>query len=291
MKLQGLTLTREDVRSAFLILLGTAINGIGFSFITYPNSIVAGGVTGVAQIINHFTGWPVGMVSIAINIPLFVVAWRVFGLRFLLASLLGMLSSSVFIDLFNLLDICLTDDLLLAAIYGGLVKGFGLGLVYSTGGTTGGADIGARMLRRRYPYINFGTISLSLDAAVVLCYALAIQKLDAAMYTVITMFVSSRIVNLVLYGAMNSSVCYIITIRPREIAEAVGESLHRGATLLKAEGAYTGEERFVVLCVIKQRQIAELKKIINRIDERSFVIVTSSHEIFGKNFSSIASLD
>lgn len=289
--MKKLTVTREDAQSSLMIVLGTAINAVGFSFITYPNSIVAGGVTGIAQIINHFTALPVGMVSIAMNIPLFLVAWRMFGLRFLLLSLLGMVSSSVFIDLFNMLGLCLTDDLLLAAVFGGLVKGFGLGLVYKTGGTTGGADIGARMLRRRYPYINFGTLSLSLDAAVVLCYALSIGKLDAAMYTVITMFASSRVVNLVLYGAMNSSVCYIITIKPREIAEAVSESLHRGATLLKAEGAYTGEERFVVLCVIRRREIAEVKKIITRIDSRSFVIVTSSHEIFGKNFSNIASQD
>ena len=289
--MKKLTVTREDAQSVLMVVLGTAINAVGFSFITYPNSIVAGGVTGIAQIINHFTALPVGMVSMVMNIPLFIIAWRMFGLRFLLLSLLGMVSSSLFIDLFNLFGLCLTDDLLLAAVFGGLVKGFGLGLVYKTGGTTGGADIGARMLRRKYPYINFGTLSLSLDAAVVLCYALSIGKLDAAMYTVITMFASSRVVNLVLYGAMNSSVCYIITIKPREIAEAVGESLHRGATLLKAEGAYTGEERFVVLCVIRRREIAEVKKIIHRIDSRSFVIVTSSHEIFGKNFSNIASQD
>ncbi len=289
--MKKLTVTREDAQSVLMVVLGTAINAVGFSFITYPNSIVAGGVTGIAQIINHFTALPVGMVSMVMNIPLFIIAWRMFGLRFLLLSLLGMVSSSLFIDLFNLFGLCLTDDLLLAAVFGGLVKGFGLGLVYKTGGTTGGADIGARMLRRKYPYINFGTLSLSLDAAVVLCYALSIGKLDAAMYTVITMFASSRVVNLVLYGAMNSSVCYIITIKPREIAEAVSQSLHRGATLLKAEGAYTGEERFVVLCVIRRREIAEVKKIITRIDSRSFVIVTSSHEIFGKNFSNIASQD
>lgn len=289
--MQKLRFTREDARAALMVILGTAINAVGFSFITYPNSIVAGGVTGMAQIVNHFTALPVGAVSVVLNIPLFVFAWRMFGIKFILLSLLGLLSSSLFIDLFNMLGLCLTDDLLLAAIFGGLVKGFGLGLVYKPGGTTGGADIGARMLRRRYPYINFGTLSLALDAAVVICYAISVQKLDAAMYTVITMFVSSRVVNLVLYGAMNSSVCYIITIKPREIAEAVGESLHRGATLLKAEGAYTGEERFVVLCVIRRREIAEVKKIIHRIDSRSFVIVTSSHEIFGKNFSNIASQD
>lgn len=284
-------ITREDIRAFLIILLGTAIGGAGFSFFTFPNDIVSGGFTGIAQIINHLTGLPVGALTIVFNVPLFILAWKKFGLKFILASLVGMLSSSLFIDLFNALNLALTNDLLLAAIYGGLIKGFGYGLVYTTGATTGGSDIVARMLRRRYPYINFGTIALCLDAVVVLIFALVVQKFDSAMYTIIAMFVSSRIVNLVLYGTMNSSVCYIVTIHPRQIAQAIGDSLHRGATLLKAEGAYTGEERSVVLCVIKQPQIAELKKIISGIDEHSFVIVTHSHEVFGKNFSNIANLD
>lgn len=284
-------ITREDILSALRIVLGTAIGAAGFSFFTFPNDIVSGGFTGIAQIINHLTGLPVGTLTIVFNVPLFILAWKKFGLKFILASLVGMVSNSLFIDLFNSLNICLTEDLLLAAVYGGLVKGFGYGLVYSVGATTGGSDILARMLRRKYPYINFGTIALCLDAVVVLIFALVVQKFDSAMYTVIAMFVSSRIVNLVLYGTMNSSVCYIITIRPRPIAQAIGDQLHRGATLLKAEGAYTGEERSVVLCVIKQSQIAELKKIISAIDEHSFVIVTHSHEVFGKNFSNIANLD
>lgn len=284
-------LTREDIRSVLIIAFGTAIASAGFSFFTFPNDIASGGITGICQILNHLFGLPVGLMSIVFNVPLFAAAWRKFGVRFILGSLIGMLTNSLFIDLFNALGLSATDDLLLAAIYGGLVKGFGYGLVFSTGATTGGSDIVARMLRRKYPYINFGTISLCLDAVVVLAFALTVKKFDSAMYTIIAMFVSSRVVNLVLYGTLNSSVCYIITIRPRPIAQAIGETLHRGATLLKAEGAYTGEERSVVLCVIKQQQIAELKKIISGIDEHSFVIVTQSHEVFGKNFSNITKLD
>ncbi len=283
--------SRGDIRSVILIVLGTAIGAAGFAFFTFPNDIVSGGFTGIAQILNHLSGLPVGVLTIAFNIPLFILAWKKFGPKFLMASLIGLLSNSLFIDLFNSLELSLTNDLLLAAVYGGLVKGLGYGLVYSVGATTGGSDILARMLRRKYPYINFGTIALCLDAVVVLLFALVVQKFDSAMYTIIAMFVSSRIVNLVLYGTMNSCICYIITIQPRQIAQAIGETLHRGATLLKAEGAYTGEERSVVLCVIKQPQIAELKKIISGIDEHSFVIVTHSHEVFGKNFSNITNLD
>lgn len=284
-------ITREDIRSLFLIVLGTAIGSAGFAFFTYPNDIVSGGLTGISQTINHLTGLPVGIMTIVFNIPLFVVAWKKFGLKFILGSLVGMLGSSLFIDLFNAWELTLTSDLLLAAIYGGLIKGFGYGMVYATGATTGGSDIVARMLRRKYPYINFGTISLILDALVVLLFTLVIKKSDSAMYTIISMFVSSRVVNLLLYGSMNSSVCYIITIRPLPIARTIVDELHRGATILKGEGAYTGEERSVVLCVIKKQQIAELKKIISAVDERAFVIVTQSHEVFGKNFSNIQKLD
>lgn len=289
--MKNLTFTKSDIKSVILIVLGAAIAAVGVSFITYPNGIVSGGATGIAQIVNTLTGLPVGVMTVILNVPLFVLAWKKFGIRFILGSLLGMLTSSLFIDLFASLELVLTDDLLLTAVYGGLIKGLGYGLIYTTGATSGGSDIAARMLRRRYPYINFGTISLALDAAVVIAYALVVHQFDTAMYTVITMFVSSRVVNLLLYGAMNSSVCYIITIKPREIADAIGEKLRRGATLLKAEGAYTGEERFVVLCAIKKQQIAALKKIITAIDERSFVIVTESHEVFGKNFSNISKID
>lgn len=283
--------TREDIRSVFLIALGTALASAAFSFFTFPNEIASGGVTGIAQILNHLFRLPVGLTTIVINIPLFVMAWKKFGLRFILGSALGMTANSLFIDLFNSFSLCATDDLLLAAVYGGLIKGFGYGLVYATGATTGGSDIVARSLRRRWPHINFGTLSLAVDAVVVVLFAFTVKRFDGAMYSIIAMFVSSRVVNFVLYGTANAAVCYIITICPQAIAQAIGEGLHRGATLLKAQGAYTGEERSVVLCVIKQQQIAELKKLISAIDERSFVIVTHSHEVFGKNFSNITTLD
>ncbi len=283
--------TRQDLRNIVLIALGTALSSAGFAFFTFPNDIASGGVTGIAQILNHLFGLPVGLMSIVMNIPLFALAWKKLGLNFLLGSLLGLLGNSLFIDLFNSFAFCATDDMLLAAVYGGLIRGFGGGLVYYTGATGGGSDIVARLLRRRYPYINFGTISLSLDAVVVVLFAFVVHKFDGAMYSIIAMFVASRVVNFVLYGTANAAVCYIITIHPLPIAQAIGDELHRGATLLKAEGAYTGEERSVVLCVIKQQQIAELKRLISSIDEHSFVIVTHSHEVFGKNFSSINKLD
>ena len=282
---------KTDVKAILTILVGCAIAGMSFSFLTYPNNIVSGGLTGIGQILNLLTGLPVGVMVIVMNVPLFLVAWRSFGLRFIIYSLVGMVGSSVAIDLFSLLHITLTNDILLAAVYGGLLKGLGYGLIFTAGGTSGGTDIMSRMLRRKYAHIQLGNISLLLDATVVVAFAIIFKRFDAAMYTIITMFVSSRVINLLLYGMANSSVCYIVTSYPHEVAKSIGDKLLRGATLLKGEGAYTGEERDVVLCAVKHQQIPALKRIVSAIDEHAFVIVTQSHEVFGKNFQSIEKPD
>lgn len=285
------SITRGDVRNVLFILIGCAVLSAGFSFLTYPNNIVSGGLTGISQIINLLTGLPVGVMVMIMNIPLFLVAWRQFGPRFIVYSLIGMVGSSLFIDLFDGLHLKLTNDMLLAAVFGGLVKGLGAGMIYYTGATAGGSDIGARLLRKKYPHINFGTLSLGLDALVVTAFAIVFRRVDSALYTIITMFVSSRVVNLILYGMKNSGVCYVITTEPHRIAAAIGQELDRGATILRGEGAYSGIEHDVLLCAAKRSQIPALRRIVATIDENAFVIVTESHEVFGKNFSIIDKLD
>ncbi len=282
---------KTDGKAVAVNLIGCLIAGMSFSWLTFPNNIVSGGLTGIGQILNLLTGLPVGVMVIVMNVPLFLMAWRQFGLRFIIYSLIGMVGSSLAIDFFALFRVVLTDDILLAAVYGGLLKGLGYGLIFTTGGTSGGTDILSRMLRRKYAYIQLGNISLALDATVVAAFAVIFKRADAAMYTIITMFVSSRVVNLLLYGSANSSVCYIVTVHPHDIARAIGDRLRRGATLLKGEGAYSGEERDVVLCAVKRQQIPTLKKIVSDIDEHAFVIVTQSHEVFGKNFQNIEKAD
>lgn len=284
-------ITRQDVRDVLLILIGSAVNAAGFAFLTYPNSIVSGGLTGISQIINLLTGLPVGVLIIVMNIPLFLAAWKKFGSRFIIYSLIGMLSNSLFIDLFNALHFSFTSDMLLAAVFGGAVKGLGAGMIYYPGATTGGADIAARFLRRRFPYINFGTLSLILDVVVVTVFAVVFRRVDSALYTVITMFVASKIVNLILYGLSNSGVCYIVTAEPHKIAANIGAELERGATILRGEGAYSGTERDVVMCAVKRSQIPALRRIVAAADENAFVIVTESHEVFGKNFLNISNIE
>ena len=269
------------------ILIGSALYAAGFQFFLYPNAIVTGGVTGVAMIINFFSGFPVGVMTLIINIPLFLFSWKKFGLSFILASLAGTVLSSVMVDLFAMVPLEVTHEPLLGAIYGGIIKGFGLGIVYHTGATTGGVDIVAKFLRRKYQHINFSTFILGLDAAVIVAFAVLFKRFDSAMYAIIAMFIASKVIDLVLYGAVNSKVCYIITDRSDEIKDGIVNGLHRGVTFLHGEGAWSGQEKNVILCVIKQSQIVELKHLVGAVDPAAFVIVSDSREVFGNGFAYI----
>lgn len=270
------------------IVVGSLIFAAAFQFFLYPNSIVSGGVTGIAQIINRLTGLPVGVLSIIMNVPLFIIAWRHFGLDFIVSSFVAMTLFSVFVDVFAVLDIAVTADAMLASIIGGVIKGVGLGMIYYVGSTTGGIDIVVRLARRRYPHINFGTLMLIMDAVIVAAYALIFKIYDSAMYSLICMFVMSKVVDLVLYGLDNSSICYIISEHSEEIVKEItfGE-LHRGVTLLSGEGAYTHERRPVVMCVIKRPQITAIRRLVRMLDPNAFLIVTDAKNVFGKGFDSI----
>lgn len=279
---------RDIAREWGLIILGAATYAVGFQFFFYPNDIIAGGVTGISTIINLLTGAPVGVVSIIINIPLFAFAWKKFGTRFMLMSLVGMALTYIFVDLFALIDFAATDDLFLAGTIGACLNGAGLGLVYRAGATTGGIDIVAKILRRRYPYINFGTFVLVLDIAIIAVFAAIYREWEAAMYAVIAMFVVTRAIDVMLYGLDTSKVCYLISEeKSTELERAITETMHRGVTRLHGEGGYTGAEREVLMCVIKKRQITDLRKIVRAVDPAAFFVVTDANEVFGNGFGNI----
>lgn len=273
----------------FVIVAGAVIYAIGFQFFLFPSDIVSGGIVGISMILNHFTKLPVGVMTILMNIPLFAVAWRYFGLDFLISSLAGMALSSAFVDLFALTSIVSTNDPMLASIIGSVIKGFGMGIIYYVGATTGGIDIVAKFLRRKYPHINFGTIILIIDVVIVVAYAVILNKYESAMYSVISMFVISKVTNLVLYGIDNSSLCYIISENSGQlISEIVSGHMRRGVTILEGEGAYSHKKKDVIMCVIKRTQIAELRKLVRSVDERAFFIVTDAKNVFGNGFENIS---
>lgn len=281
----------EYVVKYAVITLGAMLFAAGFQFFLYPNAIIVGGVSGIAMIINMLTKLPVGLLSIVLNIPLFLIAWKQFGTRFVVSSFIGMLLSSVFVDIFAAIQYSATDDMLLACIIGGAIKGLGLGMIYYAGATTGGSDIVAKFVRRRFPYVNFGTIVLLTDCVIIAVFALVFDKIEAAMYAVIAMFIVSKVIDLVLYGIDNSNVCYIISNESAKITDAITERLNRGVTILEGQGAYSHQNKQVLLCVIKRHQIAEIRKLIRDIDINAFFIVTDAKNVFGRGFGDIADMN
>ncbi len=273
------------------LILGSALVAVAFRFFTYPNSIVSGGITGVSQITNLLTGLPVGVVNICLNIPLFAICWKKLGLRDLVGALAVMLMMSVFIDLLAYAKFVATDDPLLAAVYGGVLNGAGNGIIYTTGSTGGGIDIVAKLLRRKYAHINFGNFILGMNVIVVLTFAVLFHRFESCMYTMIMMFISSKVMNLLLYGANVSTVCYIISTCPAEVSDAINREMHRGVTFLKGQGGWSGRDQPVILTVIKRPEIAQLRTLVRTVDDHAFFIVTEAKDVFGKNFENIQSVD
>ena len=284
--------TKQDyIRMYLKILVGAFIWGIGFRFFTYNVQLVSGGASGIAMIINQLTDWPIGRVTLCVNIPLFLLAWRKLGLQFMIHSTVAMVVLSVTMDLIAVIPIVGTDDLLLAAVYGGIIKGIGLGIIYSEGLATGGGDVTVRLLRKKYPYVNLGTLMMCVDAVIVLSYAVIFSRYDKAMYTMISMFVCSKVVDIIIYGSMNAKLCYIITDYSHEVQQAISEKLRRGVTLLDGHGAYTGKRKEIILCIVKKNQMVEVRNIARAIDPAAFFVVTDAQEVFGKGFSDIMSND
>ena len=273
------------------IALGSFIYAIGFQFFLYRNAIPTGGVTGIAMILNYITKLPVGTLVFVMNVPLFLLAWHFIGFRFLLGSAVGMALSAVFVDLFALLPVSLTDEPMLAAVFAGVIKGFGLGLVYSTGATTGGLDIAAKFLRRKYQYVNFGTVILVIDVVIIFAFAVSFGLYDSAMYGIISMFLCSKVIDFVLYGAATSKMCYIISDKSAAVKSAIVNELKRGVTVIHGEGAYSGKEKQILLCVVKRQQVMALRTIVQASDEKAFMIFTDARDVYGEGFMNLYSTE
>ena len=277
-------LRSERVRAYLLILVGSVVGGAAYPLFLVPNNIAPGGLTGIATILNYVFGWPVGVTSMLLNLPLFLVGYKTMGRVFAFRSLVATVLFSAFIDLLQLPP--LTDDILLGTVYGALVLGVGLGLIMRGGATTGGSDMIARMVNKRFPFITVGTFLFMVDCAVILCAAFTMSA-RAALYALICIFVSAKALDLVLAGMGSAKACFIITTKAQAISARVMEEMNRGATILSATGAYSGQERTMLICVVGQREVLPLKRIVRQEDERAFVFITDTHETLGEGFSAL----
>ena len=267
------------------ITLASALYALGFCWCYDPNQIGFGGITGVGQILNHFFPiLPIGTVVILLNIPLFLLGWRLLGGHLLISSLYAMFVSSIFIDLINLVYTFEPMDPLLACIFGGVLMGGSLGVVFLQGATTGGTDLIARLAKLKLAWLPMGKLLLIIDLVVIVAVALAFHNLYSAMYGVVALYISSLVMDGVLYGIDNAKVAYIISDAHEQITEAIIHDIDRGVTILQGQGAYSGAEKKVLLVAFKQRQIVALKRTVKEIDPAAFLIVCEAHEVLGDGF-------
>ena len=274
----------QKVRSCGIITLGAVIYALAFDWFVAPNQIAMGGVTGLAQIVNALVPvLPVGVLSILVNVPLFLAGWRLLGGRLLVSSLYAMAVSSLAIDVIAWMHTFPPMDPILATLYGGAGMGVGLGVVFAQGATTGGTDIIGKLLKLKFPWLPIGKLVMIPDMVVVILAAVVFGTVNAALYGLIQMYLLSKVMDMILYGWDTSRVAYIITDRWEETVRGLLD-MNRGVTLLQGKGAYTGAEKQVLLVAFRQREIVPIKRMLREIDPKAFFIVCDAHEILGEGF-------
>ena len=264
--------------------IGCALFALGFDLFLLPGGMNAGGLSGLAMVFVHLTNLSsVGVVTALLNVPLFVLAGKKIGKKFFLGSFMGMAFSSVFIDLFANLPVPSVEPLI-GALYGGLICGAGLGFVFAAGVSTGGSDIIVRLLQMKWRHIPIGIINICFDACVALLTGLVYKDVNSALYSGIAIFISGKIIDVVVYSFDYSKVALIITKEYEKVAQEISDRLGRGATYLYGEGTYSRQETKVVLTAVKKQQVAQLKELVVDIDPDAFIIVQEAHQVLGDGF-------
>ena len=268
-----------------VITLGSAAYALGFVWCYVPNGIAFGGITGVAQIINFLIpAFPIGVTVIVLNVPLFILGWKFIGGQLLVSSLYTMFISSIFIDVLTPLRDWQPMEPLLACIFGGLLMGLSLGLIFQRGATTGGTDLIARLLKLKLKWLPMGKLLMGIDLTVIVLVAAVFRTLYAALYGLVALYITTIVMDGVLYGLDTAKVAYIISDKNEVICDAIVRDLDRGVTILHGQGAYTRTEKDVLLCAFKQREIAAIRSAVKEIDPSAFLIVCDAHEVLGEGF-------
>ena len=282
-----------NVRDYLLIILSSLIQAVSLRLFFIPANLGSGGVSGISQLINHFTGWPIGLMVLIGNVPLFVLGWRFLGgVKFAMRTAVAILTYSVFTDLLlkipsfvqssQYLINDLQGDVFLNSLYGAIVSGVGYGMVYRARGTSGGSDILARILNN-WRGISMTQSYLIVDSAVILSAGF-IFGWKQALYAMIALYVSGLVSETVLEGGATVRTAMIITGKPDEVSTRVIDEIGRGVTYLEGKGGYTGNSRPVLYCVVSLAEVSSLKAIVHEIDPEAFMVIGVAHEALGEGF-------
>lgn len=277
--------TPRALRDYLLILLGSLVQALSLRLFLVPASLVSGGISGAAQLLHYALGWPIGLVVLAGNLPLFVIGWRYLGgPRFASRTILAILSFSIFTDLLIYLtgNSALTDDPVLNTVFGGLLLGIGLGIVYLGRGTSGGTDILGRILNRKLG-ISISMAYMITDSLVVLMAGFVFGW-EKALYGLLMIYLSGVAADLASEGANITKAGFIITLKPDAVINAIQDELDRGVTLIPVVGGYTRQERAMVYCVVTASEVMRLKTIVHEVDKNAFMVIGQVSEALGEGF-------
>ncbi len=274
------------LKNILMIIIGAGLFSFGLNYLVMPNGLYEGGATGLTLILYYLFKIQPWVMNIIINIPLFILGWKILGKRMLHLSLLGTFAVTFWLAIFERvpLVIDLDHDLMIVSMFAGILSGMGLGIIFKAGGTTGGSDIVAR-IGHQYTHYSIGQIILAIDILVLVLTAIVSQDLRVVLYTMLQVTVASRVIDIISDGGYGSKGLMIISQKSEEIAAAIDSQIERGVTLIKAQGFYTRADINMIYSVIYKSQLQETKDLIHRIDPHAFITITDAHEVLGEGFT------
>lgn len=276
---------KELGKNISLLLLGSLVYGIGTYVFVVPANIAPGGATGVALMVNYVTGLPVGILTLLLNVPLLALAWFYLSKEFAISTAVTTGVCSLVLDfVVPFIVPAYSGDRLLCSLYGGVLVGAGMALIFMTGSTTGGTDILGYVLQKKRPHISIGRALMIVDGIILAVSILVFGNIEAALFGMIALYVQTKVIDTIIYGGEAGSMATIITSKPDEISAKVISELDRTTTILPAKGAYSGRDTNVLLCTVRKSQFSRLKKIVYEADPDAFVMVTDTSEVFGLGF-------
>ena len=270
-------------------VLGSLLFAIGIVSFTEPANIAPGGVSGIAIILNYL--WdvlPIGGLSIAITVPLMILSFKYLGRRASVKTICSLIISSLMIDWIAAPFFPVySGDRLLGAVFGGVFMGAGLALIFLRGSTTGGTEIVSNLMRLRWPHISMGRAILFVDCAVIAASIVVFGNLESGMYGIISLFCTTKVIDTIVYGFDQGNMVTVVSDQYEEISRRILEEIDRGVTLLHGKGAYTGQEKEVLICAVRKSEFSRLKSIVREVDHSAFVVTTEAGEIFGEGFKPV----
>lgn len=281
---------KTTIKKYVFMIIACACYSLALVEFLIPNEIVGGGVSGAATIINIVTGWPAGLFMAIVNVPILIFGFKLMGWRFILRCFITTATLSLFTDLFTALlknAELITDNKILAALYGGILQGIGIGLFIKYEMSSGGTELLGRLTYHVLPFLTIAAHAAIFDGLIVITGAIVLKNIENILYALILIFVGAKISDLVIMGFTKSKLCYVVTTRAEEISQYLIDHSPRGVTLIKGEGMYTKTEKGVIMTCVKSNQIASLKEWVKNLDEHAFVIVCDANQVYGQGFHNI----